>query len=216
MTLVPTDGTPTVDQQPPVASGRPTERRPIEQAARPARDRPAVPDAAAATDDLSVVDQPFSHDRWSLLLPHRDRLVNIARRRLPSMADAEDCAHEALVRAAAFRNLDRSRVGQLLTTTVLRLCVDQHRARLRADRAMIRSFVAASDPGPEEAVCDQAEARWLLDQTRRLRGRERQIMLARAAGRTTREAARDLSISVKAAEGAFTRGRARLIASCRA
>ncbi|MGF7239137.1 MAG: sigma factor-like helix-turn-helix DNA-binding protein, partial [Frankia sp.] len=47
-----------------------------------------------------------------------------------------------------------------------------------------------------------------------LHGRERQVLLARAAGKSTREAAQDLSISVKAAEGAFTRGRARLIAQC--
>nr|MDT0664477.1 sigma factor [Micromonospora sp. DSM 115978] len=45
---------------------------------------------------------PNSQLRWSLLVPHRERLVRIARRRLPSLADAEDCVHEALVRAAAF------------------------------------------------------------------------------------------------------------------
>ncbi|CUU55617.1 RNA polymerase sigma-70 factor, ECF subfamily [Parafrankia irregularis] len=171
-----------------------------------------VPDEAGALTD---VDQPFSGDRWSLVLPHRERLVHIARRRLPSTADAEDCAQEALVRAAGFRNLDSHRVGQFLTTTVLRLCVDHHRARMRADRAMARSVAAPSDPGPEDSTCDRAEALWLLDQTRRLRGRERQIMMARAAGRTTRQAADDLSISVKAAEGAFTRGRARLLAASR-
>jgi RNA polymerase sigma-70 factor (ECF subfamily) len=73
--------------------------------------------------------------------------------------------------------------------------------------------VAAS---PEEAVCDEAEATWLLGMLVTLRGRERQVLTARAAGRSTRQAAADLSISVKAAEGAFTRGRARLAELCRA
>lgn len=154
--------------------------------------------------------RPNSQLRWSLLVPHRARLVRVAQRRLPSLADAEDCAHEALVRAAAFPALDAARAGAFLTSTVLRLCVDQHRARQRGDRAMHRSLGAAAEPSPEEVVCDQAEATWLLNMLSTLRGRERQVLAARAAGRSTRQAAADLSISVKAAEGAFTRGRARL------
>lgn len=172
----------------------------------------AGPDGSDAAEQTA--DRPFSGARWSLVLPHRERLVHIARRRLPNAADAEDCANEALVRAAGFRNLDQRRVGQFLTTTVIRLCVDHHRARMRAERMMTRNFQAPFDPGPEDVVCDRAEARWLLAQAHRLRGRERQVMLARAAGRSTRQAADDLAISIKAAEGAFTRGRARLLAAC--
>jgi DNA-directed RNA polymerase specialized sigma24 family protein len=50
----------------------------------------------------------------------------------------------------------------------------------------------------------------LLAQLDRLPSRERQVMLARANGLTVAEAASHFRISVKAAEGAFTRGRARL------
>lgn len=160
--------------------------------------------------------EPFSSQRWELLVPHRQRLVRIARRRVTSLQDAEDCVHEALLRAAAFRTLDEARVGQFLTTTVLRLCVDVHRARARAERAVARSDHSTSEPAPDERVCDHAEGVWLMGKVHTLNGRERQVLLARAAGMSTREAAADLSISVKAAEGAFTRGRARLIALCQA
>lgn len=59
---------------------------------------------------------------------------------------------------------------------------------------------------PDEGVCDQDFGRWLLGQVHLLRGRERQVVLARAHGISTLEFARMHQISVKAAEGAFTRG----------
>ncbi|MCM3885353.1 sigma-70 family RNA polymerase sigma factor [Frankia sp. R82] len=164
---------------------------------------------------VAELDRPYSEQRWSLILPHRERLIHIARRRLPSKADAEDCVHEAFIRAAGFRDLDASRVGQFLTTTVLRLCVDHHRARQRAERAVVRGYLQPWEPAPDDSVCDRAEARWLLARAGTLRGRERQVIMARAAGMSTREAAADLEISLKAAEGAFTRGRARLISFSR-
>ena len=172
-----------------------------------------MPQASSGEPDSGP---PNSQLRWSLLVPHRERLVRIARRRLPSLADAEDCVHEALVRAAAFPTLDATRTGAFLTSTVLRLCVDHHRSRQRGERAMQRCVGAAVAASPEESICDEAEATWLLGMLVTLRGRERQVLAARAAGRSTRQAAADLSISVKAAEGAFTRGRARLVELCRA
>ncbi len=165
---------------------------------------------------VGIKGPPFSDHRWSLLVPHRQRLLRIAGRRVNSPQDAEDCVHEALLRAAAFPPLDEARVGQFLTTTVLRLCVDLHRARARGDRAFARCAVGTNEPPPDERICDQAEGHWLMGKVETLQGRERQVLLARAAGKSTREAAQDLAISVKAAEGAFTRGRARLIAQCQA
>ncbi|WP_163551473.1 sigma-70 family RNA polymerase sigma factor [Candidatus Frankia alpina] len=179
----------------------------------PVESAPAV--ATATATSVAELDRPYSEQRWSLMLPHRERLIHIARRRLPSKADAEDCVHEAFIRAAGFRDLDASRVGQFLTTTVLRLCVDHHRARQRAERAVVRGYLQPWEPAPDDAVCDRAEARWLLARAGTLRGRERQVIMARAAGMSTREAAADLEISLKAAEGAFTRGRARLISFSR-
>jgi RNA polymerase sigma-70 factor (ECF subfamily) len=170
--------------------------------------------AQSSDSEVVAAAAPFSAHRWSLLVPHRQRLLRIAGRRVASPQDAEDCVHEALLRAAAFPPLDEARVGQFLTTTVLRLCVDLHRARARADRAFARCDTTGNESPPDEWICDQDEGNWLLGQVETLRGRERQVLLARAAGKSTREAAADLAISVKAAEGAFTRGRARLIALC--
>ena len=67
---------------------------------------------------------------------------------------------------------------------------------------------------PDEDVCDEDFGRWLLRQVQQLRGRERQVMLARADGISTMEFARMHQISLEAAEGAFTRGRARLRLVC--
>jgi len=146
--------------------------------------------------------------RWALVLAHRERLHRLVRPRLRDPHDVEDCVHETMVRAACFAGLDESRIGPFLTTTALRLCVDHYR-RLERQRRL-RATVAPSACGPEEAVCDRHLGRWLMAQLQLLPGRERQVMLARASGLSTAEAAEKFQISAKAAEGAFTRGRARL------
>src|SRR4051794_10166902 len=62
----------------------------------------------------AVVAEPVSvsvsvkRSHWDLVLPHRERLLRIALRRLPSLQDAEDCVQEALIRAACTANLDES------------------------------------------------------------------------------------------------------------
>ncbi|KAA0942506.1 sigma-70 family RNA polymerase sigma factor [Streptomyces apricus] len=153
---------------------------------------------------------PAAH-RWHLLLPHRARLCRLARLRLTSLQDVEDCVQEAMLRAALHRDLDEDRVGPFLTSVTLRLCADVHRHRERSRRVLHRhSLAGEAAPGPEETVCSAAEGAWMLQQVDRLAGRERDIVLARIEGTSTREAADRLGISVKAAEGAFTRARARL------
>ncbi|MBB1244027.1 sigma-70 family RNA polymerase sigma factor [Streptomyces durbertensis] len=149
--------------------------------------------------------------RWDLLLPHRDRLYRLARTRLTGHQDAEDCVQEALLRAALYPGLDPERVGPFLTSVTLRLCVDVHRQRERTRRFVYQhSFAPETASGPEEEACAAAEGTWMLQQVQRLGGREREVILARLEGAGTREAAGRLGISVKAAEGAFTRARARL------
>lgn len=59
-----------------------------------------------------------------MVLPHRQRLLRLARLRAASPADAEDCVQEALLRVATHARLDQKRVGGLLTTIVLNLCAD--------------------------------------------------------------------------------------------
>ncbi|MFC4327880.1 RNA polymerase sigma factor [Streptomyces andamanensis] len=151
---------------------------------------------------------------WDVIAGHRERLMRLVRRRLPNAQDAEDCVQEAMLRAAAHGNLDRERIGPFLTSVALRLCVDHYREQERRRRLLRRAADARTPELPDEGVCDQDFGRWLLRQADLLRGRERQVVLARAQGISTLEFARMHQISVKAAEGAFTRGRARLRLVC--
>ncbi|MEU6731884.1 RNA polymerase sigma factor [Streptomyces physcomitrii] len=160
---------------------------------------------------LSSTEGSPAAERWELLLPHRERLYRLARLRLTGHQDVEDCVQEALLRAAAYRDLDEERVGPFLTSITLRLCVDVYRRRERTRKLLHQhSFVPETASGPEEAACAAAEGAWMLQQVQRLEGQEREVILARIEGTSTREAAGRLGISIKAAEGAFTRARARL------
>lgn len=147
--------------------------------------------------------------RWELLLPHRDRILRLARSRLSGDLEAEDCAQEALLRAASFAGLDENRVGPFLTTVTLRLCADVHR-RAERHRRLVRAAWPETATGPEETVCASSEEAWMLAQVQRLAGREHQVMVARLDGVGVREFARRHGISTKAAESAFTRARARM------
>ncbi|MEV0641477.1 sigma-70 family RNA polymerase sigma factor [Streptomyces sp. NPDC050619] len=151
---------------------------------------------------------------WEEIFQHQDRLMRLVRRRLPSLPDAEDCVQETMARAAAHASLDRNRLGPFLTSVALRLCIDYYREMERRSRLLQRAALL-NDPGTtEEDVCDEAFGKWLMDQVKYLRGREQEVILARAAGISTAEFARLHNISVKAAEAAFTRGRARLKTVC--
>lgn len=150
-------------------------------------------------------------DHWDLVLPHRERLLRIARRRLPTPEDAEDYVQEALIRAASATGLDPNRAGQFITSILVRLCVDHARAAAVAHRAMARIVQPASELPPEDEVCDRAQARWILEHAvGQLTARERDVLQVRANGLSTREAARQLNISGKAAEAALTRARGRI------
>ena len=149
--------------------------------------------------------------RWEQLLPHRARLLRIARIRLPTLEDSEDCVQDALIRAACAANLDDTRIGPFLTTIVINLCADHGRARRTTQRMLARVHYAERQPPPDEIVCDRSEATWLhgnIDQ--QLSERERAVLSARVEGLSTREVAHQLGITSKAAEAAFTRARARM------
>ncbi|AEW97968.1 MULTISPECIES: RNA polymerase sigma factor [Streptomycetaceae] len=151
---------------------------------------------------------------WEDIFQHQERLMRLVRRRLPNSADAEDCVQETMMRAAAHTTLDRQRLGPFLTSVAMRLCIDFYRDQDRRKRLLQRAAVVDEPETPEEGVCDEDFGRWLLQQAQLLRGREQQVILARADGISTAEFARIHKISVKAAEGAFTRGRARLRMAC--
>ncbi len=119
-----------------------------------------------------------------------------------------------MARAAAHATLDRNRLGPFLTSVALRLCIDFYREIERRSRLLQRAALLDFSGTTEEDVCDEDFGRWLLSQVEKLRGREQEVILARAAGISTAEFARMHNISVKAAEAAFTRGRARLKTVC--
>jgi RNA polymerase sigma factor (sigma-70 family) len=165
----------------------------------------ANPSAVPAT-----VTRPHSAERWALLVPHRDRLIRIARGKLADGHEAEDCVHDSLIRALGFADLESERVGAFLTTVVVRLCADRHRAHARARRTAPRLWVGGHAEF-EEGVCDRILGAQLHAQLVDLSPRERDVLRARAEGYSVRETAERLQISLKAAESAFTRGRAKML-----
>lgn len=154
--------------------------------------------------------------RWDLVLPHAERLRRLVRGQMGNSVDVDDCVQEAMLRTVSFANLDEGRVAAFLTATVQRLCVDRHRERERQLRLQRRLAVAEGTSTPEEVICEHHLGRWLLTQAMSLPDRERQVVLARARGLSTVDAARHHNISVKAAESAFTRARTRLRNLCEA
>lgn len=161
---------------------------------------------------MTAVDERNSDAAWAALLPERDAAVRVAAARCSQWDDAEDCAHDALVRAATFPTLDVDRAGRLLMTTTARLAVDRHRrdrARARAElAAAARAFTQAGSP--EDDICDRAEADWLARQVDDLPPTERSVILARAAGETTRQTAARLGLAEKTVENALGRARSKM------
>lgn len=169
-----------------------------------------LPRLAGPTTIAATGTRPHSPERWALLVPHRDRLIRIARGKLADGHEAEDCVHDSLIRALGFAGLESERVGAFLTTVVVRLCADRHRARARDRRTAPRLWVAGHDEF-EEGVCDRVLGAQLHAQLADLSPRERDVLRARAEGYSVRETAERLQISLKAAESAFTRGRAKML-----
>jgi RNA polymerase sigma factor (sigma-70 family) len=172
---------------------------------------PAASTAAVAAPPAGPIALD-SDARWALVLPHRERLLTLARRRCASLQDAEDCVQDAMIRVVRFLELDPDRTGPLLTTVVVRMCVDLHRSHQLQQRAVHRLAArqAALYPSHEDAVCDLDVARVASRMLQALPSREREILAARARGATLLEAATTLGISYKAANSAYARARARL------
>ncbi len=114
------------------------------------------------------------------------------------------------MRTVCFAGLDETRVGAFLTTTALRLCADHYRGWERRRRLHLRTATVTAPPSPEEIACDRELGGRMLRHLPQLPERERAVLLARANGMSPAETAAALGISMKAAESAFTRGRARL------
>jgi RNA polymerase sigma factor (sigma-70 family) len=156
------------------------------------------------------VDDDDHARRWQLVLPHRARLLAIARRLVSDPGDAEACVQEALTRCVTFPGLDESNVAGFLVVTTRRLCADHYRAHASATRVAARlSGRTADEPGVDEAVCDRAEAAWVTERLGDLPGRQRDVVLARAAGQSPQEIAEHLAVSYKTVETLLYRVRVR-------
>lgn len=148
--------------------------------------------------------------RWDLVLPYRDEMLAVARRRVPDPHDAEDVVAAALLRTVEHPALDEARIGAFLCTTVKRLAVDVHRDRARQLAVGVRDAARAVPATPvEDVVCDRAEGRWMADRLRELPERERQVLAARVSGLTAQQTSAHLGLSAKATENAYTRVRRR-------
>lgn len=177
-----------------------------------------VPDAAGdvivrqrvADEGRTQLGPEVLRRRWDLVLAHREALLVIARRRVNSVEDAEDVVTTALLRTVEHANLDESRIGAFLCTTVKRLAVDVHRDRARQLAVGTREATRQLPAAPvDETVCDEAEARWLAGQLARCPERERQVLQARLSGLTAQQISAELGLTAKAAENAYTRLRQR-------
>lgn len=151
----------------------------------------------------------MGNDGWDQILAHRERLLAVARRRCPSLADAEDVVHEAMLRCATFGNLDAERLGQFLTSVTMRLCADLHRSADRDGRIAVR---IAAEPerhelGPEDETCGKAYAQAIEALVDTLPERQRVVLSDRAHGLTMNQICKRRSLTYKAAESALARAR---------
>lgn len=142
---------------------------------------------------------------------HRARLVAYCKRRLGTPEDAEDAAHEALVRAyRAMPAFDHSTdAWPWLRTIAARICTDMQR---RAARAAAPGLVEVQ--GPEdvhEQVAGRLRADILEDALGRLSPRYRSALLLREyAGWSYEEIAKAQGRSLPSVRSILTRGRRRL------
>lgn len=169
-----------------------------------------------ATKGLPHVDAwgepPFG--RWQQIWSHREDLLKVARRRSASAEDAEDAVHEAMIRAVERPHLDDNRLGAWLTTVTVRLCVDRHRLLTREAEVHTRSL--RTDPGQptvEEAVCDQAEAKWLAERSEDLPARQAEALDLRAQGLNLPHIAHRMDLNYRAVQSLLARARKTLRAT---
>jgi RNA polymerase sigma-70 factor (ECF subfamily) len=153
-----------------------------------------------------------SEHRWDMLMRHRDVALGVVLRATGSLAEAEDCVHDAMLRLARRSDLDPARVRSLLIRTALHIAIDHRRAAAREQAALVRLGGGAGGEAvsPEQTVAQRADVARVLAAVDSLPRRERQVMFLRLMGLDVAETAARLGISPKSVEGAFTRARARL------
>ncbi|MBT2398745.1 sigma-70 family RNA polymerase sigma factor [Streptomyces sp. ISL-100] len=147
----------------------------------------------------------FSSERWRQVWSHREDLLKVARRRSASVQDAEDAVHEAMVRAAERTHIDGDRVGAWLTTVTVRLCVDRYRQLNREAETFLHPDFGQT--GIEEAMCDQAEAKWLVDRCQELPARQAEALHLQAQNLDLSQIAQRMGLSYRAVQSLLARAR---------
>jgi RNA polymerase sigma-70 factor (ECF subfamily) len=148
------------------------------------------------------------------LLTHWPAMVRACERVVASREDAEDCASEALVAALRRGGLGDVRNEEAwLVSVAKRKAIDvvrgDVRGRKRAARIAGEHPIDAADAA--EAVLDQAEARWLAQQSRALLApAAAEVLEAVADGHSIADAADRLGMTKRAAESHLHRARAAL------
>ncbi|HEV2890192.1 MAG TPA: sigma-70 family RNA polymerase sigma factor [Frankiaceae bacterium] len=143
---------------------------------------------------------------WPEIAAHRERLVRVARRRVPTREDAEDVASEAMLRCATFEDLDPARLAQFLTAVTLRLCADVYRDAEKGTR-LVRRLDLDDEPSPEDLACAAADAGMLRDLLRRLPDNQRAVLVDRADGLSVTQISHRRALTYKAVESALSRAR---------
>ncbi len=158
-----------------------------------------------------------AEDRWIEAWRQRERLLRIARRRLPTREDAEDVVAEAIQRAGTQDGLPADSVPAWITRVTINLCIDRQR-RLATQSALVQRAELRPDPLPshEDDVANRAEARWVAGELDALPTRQAKALRLRAEGLDNPEVAARLGVTVATVEGLVKRSRAALRLALRA
>ena len=152
----------------------------------------------------------MSDQGWPAIVTHRERLVAIARRRCPTREDAEDVAHEAMLRSVTFAHLDEARLGQFLTAVTIRLCADVYRDAERTARVAGRLVERDVVESAEDTACGGVGVRVIEGLIETLPVKQRNVLVDRARGLSMSEVCSRHALTYKAAESALARARGAL------
>lgn len=154
---------------------------------------------------MTVIDDRIA--RWEAAHTLRPALIAASRRRGLTLAEAEDVAAEAILRAGLKEDLDLARASSWLRSVTANLAVDEYRRRL-PDHTRARLGRQLEDECPHDAVDDRHEAAWVAKLVEGLPQRQAEILKLRALQQTPSQIAAHLGCSYKTVESLTSRARA--------
>lgn len=167
-----------------------------------------TPTVAHARDDFESCSCDACR-RAAIAWQQYESLRRLAQRRTGSWADAEDAAHEAIVRALEASDIDLEQLPAWLTRVTLNLCVDMARDRARQHkRVRYHVMQQAAERDVESAVLDRIYSYDAYNLAMSLPPAQRTAVMMRADGRSVIDVAQALDVSPKAAESLLSRARA--------